>query len=284
MTTTTPPTTAPARTRSLTAPRARARGDIRQTFHSNALTLLAAAIFLFLYLPIVILVIYSFNNNSVVGVWTGFSTRWYAELLADEALLSSFRVSMWVATWSTLISTVLGTLAAMALERFRFRGKLTFDAAMYLPIIIPDIVMALSTLLFFVLVAVPLSRNTILVAHVAFNISFVAVVVRGRLAEMDRGLEEAAADLGADVWTTFRRVTLPLLMPAIVSAALLAFTLSLDDFVITFFVSGPGSTTLPVRVYSMIKFGVTPEVNAISTLMLLGSTVLVVVSLLLQRK
>jgi len=275
--------TADGRAQVLTAPRP-ARRDVRRSFHSNALTLLAAAIFLFLYLPILILVIYSFNANSVVGVWTGISTRWYAELLHDRALIDSFRVSLWVAFWSTLISTVLGTLGAMALERFRFRGKLTFDATMYLPIIIPDIVMALSTLLFFVLVAVPLSRYTILVAHVAFNISFVAVVVRGRLAEMDRGLEEAAADLGASAWTTFRRVTLPLLTPAIVSAALLAFTLSLDDFVITFFVAGPGSTTLPVRVYSMIKFGVTPEVNAISTLMLLGSTVLVVVSLWLQRK
>ena len=281
--TATTPAGAGAHTRSLTAPRA-ARRDIRRTFHSNALTLLAAAIFLFLYLPILILVIFSFNANSVVGVWTGLSTRWYEELLHDRALIDAFQVSLWVAFWSTLISTVLGTLGAMALERFRFRGKLTYDATMYLPIIIPDIVMALSALLFFVLVAVPLSRYTILVAHVAFNISFVAVVVRGRLAEMDRSLEEAAADLGANTWTTFRRVTLPLLMPAIVSAALLAFTLSLDDFVITFFVSGPGSTTLPVRVYSMIKFGVTPEVNAISTLMLLGSTVLVVVSLWLQRK
>ena len=282
MTTTTPatsPASSGAHTQSLAA-----RRDIRRTFHSNALTLLAAAIFLFLYLPILILVIFSFNANSVVGVWTGVSTRWYEELLHDRALIDSFQVSLWVAFWSTLISTVLGTLGAMALERFRFRGKLTYDATMYLPIIIPDIVMALSALLFFVLVAVPLSRYTILAAHVAFNISFVAVVVRGRLAEMDRGLEEAAADLGANTWTTFRRVTLPLLMPAIVSAALLAFTLSLDDFVITFFVSGPGSTTLPVRVYSMIKFGVTPEVNAISTLMLLGSTVLVVVSLWLQRK
>ena len=282
MTATTPatsPATSGAHTQSLAA-----RRDIRRTFHSNALTLLAAAIFLFLYLPILILVIFSFNANSVVGVWTGLSTRWYEELLRDRALIDAFQVSLWVAFWSTLISTVLGTLGAMALERFRFRGKLTYDATMYLPIIIPDIVMALSALLFFVLVAVPLSRYTILVAHVAFNVSFVAVVVRGRLAEMDRSLEEAAADLGANTWTTFRRVTLPLLMPAIVSAALLAFTLSLDDFVITFFVSGPGSTTLPVRVYSMIKFGVTPEVNAISTLMLLGSTVLVVVSLWLQRK
>lgn len=248
------------------------------------LTFLAYAVFLFLYLPILLLIIYSFNANRVVGVWTGFSLDWYDVLFHDRAMIDAFKVSMWVATWSTLISTVLGTLAAMSLEKYRYRGKLPFDAVMYLPIIIPDIVMALSALLFFVIVAVPLSRYTILIAHVAFNVAFVAVIVRARLADMDRNLEEAAADLGANEWTTFRRVTLPLLMPAIVSAALLAFTLSLDDFVITFFVSGPGSTTLPVRVYSMVKFGVTPEVNAISTLMLLGSTVLVVFSLILQRR
>ena len=260
------------------------RDRVRTSFNNRALTWLAIGIFLFLYLPIIILVIFSFSGASNVGVWAGFSTRWYAELLEDAALISAFRISLWVAVWSTLVATVLGTLAAMALERYRFFGRLTFDTVLYLPIIIPDIVMALSTLLFFVTFAVPLSRYTILVTHIAFNIAFVAVVVRARLAEMDKSLEEAAADLGASAWTTFRRITLPILMPGIVSGALLAFTLSLDDFVITFFVAGPGSTTLPVRVYAMIKFGVTPEVTAISTLMLAGSTVLVVISLLLQRK
>lgn len=272
------------RTQTVTAPRRLTRHEIRAAFNKRVLSWLAIGIFLFLYVPIIILVIYSFNANSVVGVWTGFSTEWYQALFSNRAMGSAFRVSMWVAIWTTVISTVLGTLAALVLERFRFRGRLTFDAVLYLPIIIPDIVMALSTLLFFVIFTVPLSRYTILIAHTAFNISFVAVVVRARLADMDVALEEAAADLGADQWITFRRVTLPLLMPGIVSGALLAFTLSLDDFVITFFVSGPGSTTLPVRVYSMIKFGVTPEVNAISTLMFLGSTLLVIVSLLLQRR
>lgn len=257
---------------------------VRRSFRSRALTIFSLGVFAFLYLPILILVIYSFNSNRAVGVWQGFSLQWYGALFRDAALIASLKVSLWVAFWSTLISTILGTMAALALERYRFRGKLAFDATLYLPIIIPDIVMALSTLLLFVTLGVALSRYTILAAHVAFNIAFVAVVVRARLGELDRNLDEAAADLGADPWTTFRRVTLPLLMPAIVSAALLAFTLSLDDFVITFFVAGPGSTTLPVRVYSMIKFGVTPEVNAISTLMLLGSTVLVVLSLLLQRR
>ncbi len=268
----------------MAATRRQTRSRARELFNRHALTWLAIGIFLFLYLPIIVLMVYSFNENRVVGVWSGFSTRWYAELWQDRAMGSALRVSLWVAVWSTVISTILGTLAALALERYRFFGKLTYDAVLYLPVIIPDIVMALSTLLFFVIAAVPLSRTTILIAHVAFNISFVAIVVRARLADMDKTLEEAAADLGANEWTTFRRVTLPLLMPGIVAGALLAFTLSLDDFVITFFVAGPGSTTLPVRVYSMIKFGVTPEVNAISTLMFIGSTLLVVLSLVLQRK
>jgi spermidine/putrescine transport system permease protein len=254
------------------------------SFRGRWLTFFAIGIFLFFYLPIFILIIYSFNSNQIVGVWESFSTRWYGELFNNRAIGSAFRVSMWVAFWSTIFSTILGTLAAIVLERYRFRGRLTFDGVLYLPIIIPDIVMALSTLLFFVIFAVPLSRNTVLLAHIAFNISFVAVVVRARLADMDRSLEEAAADLGASEWVTFRRVTLPLLAPGIVAGALMAFTLSLDDFVITFFVSGPGSTTLPVQVYSMIKFGVTPEVNALSTLMLLGSTILVIISLAIQRR
>ncbi len=270
--------------RSLTVRRVGPRHRLQAAFNRHILTWLSIGIFLFLYVPIFILIIYSFNANNVVGVWTGFSLDWYRQLFRNQAVIDAFGVSMWVALWSTLISTILGTLAALVLERYRFFGKLTFDAVLYLPIIIPDIVMALSTLLFFVVAGIALSRYTILIAHVAFNISFVALVVRARLANMDARLEEAAADLGANEWQTFRRVTLPLLMPGVISAALLAFTLSLDDFVITFFVAGPGSTTLPVRVYSMIKFGVSPEVNAISTLMFVGSTVLVVISLLLQRK
>jgi spermidine/putrescine transport system permease protein len=260
------------------------RSRVRVAFNQNILTWLSIGIFVFLYLPILILVIYSFNANKIVGVWTGFTFDWYRVLLQNDAVIDAFWVSMWVAFWSTIVSTILGTLAALVLERYRFRGKLTFDGVLYLPIIIPDIVMALSTLLFFVTAGIALSRYTILIAHVAFNISFVALVVRARLANMDRRLEEAAADLGANAWQTFLRVTLPQLMPGVISGALLAFTLSLDDFVITFFVAGPGSTTLPVRVYSMIRFGVSPEVNAISTLMFVGSTILVVISLILQRK
>lgn len=256
----------------------------RTGFNRHVLTWLAVGLFLFLYVPIFILIAYSFNDSQFVGQWGGFSTRWYGELWRNEAVIDALWLSLWVGFWSTVISTILGTLTALAMERFRFRGRAPFDAILYLPIIIPDIVMALSTLLFFVVLGIALSRYTILIAHVAFNIAFVAIVVRARLADMDMTLEEAAADLGANAWQTFRRVTLPLLMPGIVAGALLAFTLSLDDFVITFFVAGPGSTTLPVRVYSMIRFGLTPEVNAVSTLMFAGSTILVVISLLIQRR
>ncbi|MEM7117904.1 MAG: ABC transporter permease [Chloroflexota bacterium] len=260
------------------------RNKIRKSFNERALTWLAVGMFVFLYLPIVILIAYSFNENRFVSVWTGFSTHWYSEVFRDVAVGDAFRASMWLAIWSTIVSTVLGTLTAIAMERFKFWGKVAYDAILYLPIIIPDIVMALSTLLFFVLLGISLSRYTILIAHIAFNISFVAIVVRARLIDMDESLEEAAADLGASPWETFRRVTAPLLAPAIVAGALLAFTLSLDDFVITFFMAGPGSTTLPVLIFSKVRFGVSPEINAISTLMFLGSTFLVIISLLIQRR
>lgn len=260
------------------------RNKIRRSFNERVLTWLVIGIFLFLYLPIVILIAYSFNENRFVSVWTGFSTHWYAEVFKDDAVRNAFRVSLWLAVWSTVISTIIGTLTAIAMERFKFWGKITYDAILYLPIIIPDIVMALSTLLFFVLFGVSLSRYTILIAHIAFNIAFVAIVVRARLADMDETLEEAASDLGANPWQTFWRVTFPLLMPGIIAGALLAFTLSLDDFVITFFMAGPGSTTLPVLIFSKIRFGISPEINAISTLMFLGSTVLVMLSLLIQRR
>ncbi len=262
------------------------RNKIRKSFNERALTWLVIGMFLFLYLPILLLIVYSFNDSGrgSATVWAGFTTNWYAEVFNNRSIINAAKVSLWVAGWSTVVSTILGTLTAIAMERFRFRGKVTFDAILYLPIIIPDIVMALSTLLFFVMVGISLSRYTILIAHIAFNIAFVAIVVRARLADMDEDLEEAAADLGASPWQTFRRVTLPLLAPGIVSGALLAFTLSLDDFVITFFMAGPNSTTLPVQVYSMIRVGITPEINALSTLMFIGSTVLVIISLLLQRR
>ncbi|UCC86192.1 MAG: ABC transporter permease subunit [Anaerolineales bacterium] len=275
--------------------------------------------YIFLYAPIVILIVFSFNAATVTeggrvlstSVWKGFTFNWYSELAQNTRIIDAAYNTLVVATISTVIATTIGTMTALGMERYNFFGKLAFDATLYLPIIIPDIVMALSLILFFVLInlgpwtlslseqvaastilpeflasfLIRLIRVTpIIIAHVAFNISFVAIVVRARLADFDRTLEEAAQDLYANEWQTFRRVTLPLIMPGIIGGALLAFTLSIDDFVITFFVSGPGATTLPVRVYSMIRIGVTPEVNAVSAVMLIVSIVLLVLSLALQRR
>jgi len=240
--------------------------------------------YLFLYVPILILIVFSFNASRFVTTWSGFSLRWYGELFQNEAMMLAMRNSLIVAVVSTLISTVFGTMVALAMERHRFFGKFAFDALLYLPIIIPDIAMAVMLLLFFVMSKITLSLTTIIISHIAFNISFVAVVVRARLVGFDRSLEDAAQDLGANEIQTFRHVTLPLLMPAILGGALLAFTLSLDDFVITFFTAGVGSTTLPLRIYSMVKLGITPEINAVSTLMLAASMTLLVLSVILQRK
>ena len=240
--------------------------------------------YVFLYAPILILVVFSFNASRFVsGTWSGFTLDWYRELFSDSALGLALRNSLYIAFTSTLVSTVFGTMVALAMERYRFRGKLAFDALLYLPIIIPDIAMAVMLLLFFVLTKIPLGKTTIIISHIAFNISFVAVVVRARLAQFDRSLEEAAQDLYANHWDTFRLVTLPLIMPGILGGALLAFTLSLDDFVITFFTSGPGSTTLPLRIYSLVKLGVTPEINALSSIMFLVSFALVFLSFSIQK-
>ncbi len=239
--------------------------------------------YLFLYLPIVILVVFSFNASKYATSWRGFTLDWYRNLFADAGLGAALKNSLLVAGGSTLISTVFGTMVALGMEQFDFRGKLAFDAVLYLPIIIPDIAMAVMLLLFYVLAHAQLGLVTIIVSHVAFNISFVAIVVRARLANFDATLEEAAQDLYANEWQTFRRVTLPLIMPGILGGALLAFTLSIDDFVITFFTAGPGSTTLPLRIYSMVKLGVTPEINALSSMMMLFSMLLVFVSLVLQK-
>jgi spermidine/putrescine transport system permease protein len=251
---------------------------------SRLLTVHGVAGYVFLYLPIIILVVFSFNASRYAsGAWRGFSLEWYATLFSNEAIGAALKNTLVVAGVSTVISTVFGTMVALAMERYRFWGKLAFDALLYLPIIIPDIAMAVMLLLFFVLGRARLSLVTIIISHVAFNISFVAVVVRARLAYFDISLEEAAQDLYANEWQTFRRVTLPLIMPGILGGALLAFTLSIDDFVITFFTSGPGSTTLPLRIYSMVKLGVTPEINALSSVMLLVSMGLVLLSFLLQK-
>jgi putrescine transport system permease protein len=225
--------------------------------------------FAFLYGPILLLVIYSFNASRLVTVWGGFSTRWYAALMQDAQLLASIRTSLSVALLSGLIATFNGTLAAIALVRFgRFRTRTIFAGAIYAPLVMPEVILGLSLLLLFVALGIERGLWTIVAAHATFTMCFVTVVVQSRLVAFDRALEDAATDLGAGPARTFLAITLPLIRPAIVAGFLLAFTLSLDDLVIASFTAGPGSTTLPMRVYSEVRLGVSPEINAISTLML----------------
>jgi len=244
-------------------------------------------VFVFFYAPIVILVIFSFSDNRNVGVWGGLTFDWYRDFANNEPIKGALTNSLQIAVVSTLVAVVLGTLAALALERFTFRGRKVFDALLYLPIIIPDVTMAVMMLLFFAQLAqwfeFTKGFGTIVISHIAFNISFVSVVVRARLAGSDERLEEAAMDLYASRWQAFRYVTLPLIMPGILGGALLAFTLSLDDVVITQFVTGPGWDTLPVFVFGLIRKGVTPLINAVSVVMLVASTLLVALSLFIQR-
>jgi len=257
-----------------------------------ALSLNMVLVFAFFYAPIILLAIYSFSDSSNVTIWGGFTTRWYGEFSNNDQLQNALCVSVKVALWSTVISVVLGTLAALALERFTFRGRKVFDALLYLPIIIPDVTMAIMMLLFFSEALDLLDSwfgfqttkgiETITIAHIAFNISFVSVVVRARLAGMSKTLEEAAMDLYATRWRTFRFVTLPQIVPGVAGGALLALTLSLDDVVVTQFSAGPGSDTLPVYVFGLIRRGVTPLINATSVIMLGASILLVLASMLLQ--
>ena len=219
----------------------------------RGLAVWAWAVFAFLYVPIVVLVVFSFNASSRVNIWGGFSVQWYGEALRNDVITSAIRVSLIVALVSTVVSMVLGTAVALALDRYRFRGRRALDGTVYLPIVIPDITMAVMLLVFFAEAfkfidsfgpRFTLGISTVALSHIAFNISFVCVVVRARLDQFDRTLEEAARDLYATGWQTFRRVTLPLIMPGVAAGGLLALTLSLDDVVISAFVSGPGSTTL----------------------------------------
>ena len=239
----------------------------------------------FLYLPIAILVINSFNDSRLVTVWGGWSLRWYRALMSDEAMLEAASVSFRVAFLSASIATVLGTLAALALTRVaRFRGRLLFSGMIYAPLVMPEVITGLSLLLLFVAVAIDRGFWTIVIAHTTLTLCFVAVVVQARLVTFDRSLEEAAADLGCPPLRTFLTVTLPLIWPAVASGWMLAFALSLDDLVLASFVTGPGATTLPIKIYSEVRLGVKPEVNAICTVMIAFAAVTIVTASLLSKR
>ncbi len=245
----------------------------------------------FLYLPIVALVVYSFNASPRVTVWQGFSTRWYEALLHNEELITAAFLSLRIAAINATIAVVLGTLAAYTLVRYpRFRGRTLFTGMVAAPLVMPEVITGLSLLLLFVatqsLIGWPESRGvaTITIAHITFSLAFVAVVVQARLVSFDESLEEAAQDLGAPPWRVFFLVTLPIIAPALVSGWLLAFTLSLDDLVIASFVSGPGASTLPMVVFSMVRRGLSPEINALATLFIGAVTLGIVGAVLLGRR
>jgi putrescine transport system permease protein len=245
----------------------------------------------FLYVPVLLLIVYSFNESRLVTVWSGFSVKWYGELLANRQLLDAAWLSVRIAAVNATFAVILGTLAANALVRHgRFRGRTGFELLLTAPLVMPDVIIGLSLLLLFVamqqIIGWPDGRGftTIAIAHITFSMAYVAVVVRARLAQMDRSLEEAAMDLGARPLTVYRSITLPLIAPALLSGWLLAFTLSLDDLVIASFVSGPGSTTLPMVIYASVRMGVSPQINALATVIVALVTLAVVVAALTMRQ
>ena len=241
----------------------------------RALNAWLAAVYGFLYLPIAVLMVLSFNKSGMPTAWGGFSLEWYGALAANPKITGAAWNSLIVAFWATVISTALGTLLALGVERSR--PMAAREALLFAPMIIPDIVLAIALLSFFTLLSFTLGLHSIIIAHVVFNIAFVCAVVRARLKSYDWTLNEASRDLGATAFTTFRRITLPLIAPAVVAAALLAFTLSIDEFIIAYFTAGAGqaSTTLPMQIYSMIRFGVTPEINAMASVVMVVSFVMI---------
>ena len=249
----------------------------------GVLAAMSVANLLFLYGPIVVLIVFSFNASRLGAQWAGFTTDWYVRLAEDASLRTALQNSLIVASVSTLIAAVLGVAAAVGLERAAAGSRRIVEGAMLLPLLVPEVTLGVALMLFFVTLRVPLGLVTVTLGHAAFNLPVVMVIVRARLRKMDPRLVEAAYDLGASHWQAFRRVTLPLLAPAIAGGVLMAFTISLDDFIVTFFTGGPGSTTLPLKVYSMIKSSVSPEINALSAILVLVSMALVALAAILQR-
>jgi spermidine/putrescine transport system permease protein len=248
------------------------------------LRIYSALVYGFIYTPILILIIFSFNTQKLNVRWEGFTLNWYKVLFNDQQIFLATRNTITIAIISTIVATIIGTMAALAMHRYRFPFYSASETMMYIPIVIPEVVMGISLLIFFSIVNIKLGLSTITLSHIAFNVPFVTLVVRARLHGYDKAIDEAAMDLGANEITTFRRVTLPTILPGVLSGAMLALTLSLDDYVITFFTSGPGSTTLPLRVYSMARFMVTPEINALSTIWVLVIFILLVIGQIAQRK
>lgn len=241
-------------------------------------------VFAFLYIPIIVLIIFSFNASRQNAVWTGFTFNWYIKLISDNDILHALSNTLYIACISTIIATMIGTLAAVGMYKYKFRGKAVLDNLLYIPVVIPEIVLGISLLIFFNRIHFPLGLWTLIIAHATFSIPFVVITVKSRLAGFDQSIEEAAMDLGASHFKTFIYITLPNILPGVISGALLSFTLSLDDVITSFFVAGPGSTTLPLQIFSMVRLGVSPEINALSTIMLLASVLIAFASEKLKAK
>ncbi|AYM04492.1 MULTISPECIES: ABC transporter permease [Agrobacterium] len=241
--------------------------------------------FAFLYIPIIILIVYSFNASKLVTVWGGFSLQWYRSMWSNQGLMDAAWVTLRVGILSATIGTILGTLAALSLTRFaRFPGRVLFSGMIYAPLVMPEVITGLSLLLLFVAVGVDRGFWTVVIAHTTFTMCYVAIVVQSRLLTFDRSLEEAALDLGCPPVKTFFRITLPLIFPAVIAGWMLAFTLSLDDLVIASFATGPGATTLPIKIYSQVRLGVTPEINAICTILIGLVTIGVIVASIASKR
>ena len=254
----------------------------KRKWHKN---LIIALTLIFLYFPIFVLVLFSFNKSSLNIRWEGFTFYWYKELFSNTELLEAFFNTMLVGITSTIVSVIIGTISAVALYKYSFKGKTLINSLLYIPIVIPEVVLGISLLSIYTLFKMELGMGSLILSHIAFSIPFVVINVRSALAQTNPHLEEAAHDLGAGRLTTFFQVLLPTIMPGVKSGALLAFTLSLDDVIISYFTAGPGSNTLPLKIFSMIKTGITPDVNALSKLMLLMTLIILTVySLINYRK
>lgn len=244
----------------------------------------ACLVYLFLYLPIFVVIAFSFNTSEMNITFQGFTVEWYGRMLENRQLMQSFFNTVIVAFWSTIISVVIGTLCALGLYKFEFKLKSLISSSLYIPIVIPELVFAIALLIFFSSIHVTMNMVTLIIAHVTFSMPFVVITVRARLAGFDKSIEEAARDLGANELHTFFRVTLPMISPGVISGGMLALTMSLDDVVVSFFTAGPESQTLPLKILGMVRKGVSPDVNALSTLMILGTIVILLTATLIQSK
>jgi putrescine transport system permease protein len=241
--------------------------------------------FTFLYLPIILLILFSFNESRLVTVWGGFSTKWYVELMHNQGIKDAAWVTIRVAFISSTVATLLGTIAGLVMTRFgNFRGRTLFSGMIYAPMVMPEVILGLSTLLMFVTLAIDRGMLTVTIAHITFSMCYVSVIIQSRMSSYDDSINEAALDLGCTPFRTFLLITFPIILPAIVSGWLLSFTMSLDDLVIASFTSGPGSTTLPMKIYSMVRLGVTPEINAVSTILVGLVTVGVITASLIGKR